>query len=102
MRRVRQEFGDEDRLLSERDPEWEELSAAQNLAGLLDRYGERELRELARIEAAVRRIDAGTYGRCKSCGTQISTDRLLSLPEASLCTDCQELEETTAAPPPET
>jgi RNA polymerase-binding transcription factor DksA len=80
----------------ERDPEWEELAARHGLADLLDRFGAPDLRELARIDAALDRVEAGTYGRCTSCGDPIATDRVLALPEAELCTDCQELAETTA------
>jgi RNA polymerase-binding transcription factor len=44
---------------------------------------------LAEIEAALRRIDEGTYGVCSSCGKPIPEDRLEALPWATLCIDCQ-------------
>jgi DnaK suppressor protein len=44
---------------------------------------------LAEIEAALRRIDDGTYGTCEACGKQIAADRLEALPWARLCIDDQ-------------
>jgi len=41
------------------------------------------------IEHALRKLDAGTYGLCDSCGKPISPDRLEALPQASLCVDCK-------------
>jgi RNA polymerase-binding transcription factor DksA len=44
---------------------------------------------LGEIEAALRRIDDGTYGTCPMCGQQIAEERLRALPWASLCIDDQ-------------
>jgi DnaK suppressor protein len=41
------------------------------------------------VEAALARLDAGTYGICTSCGRLIAADRLEALPAAALCIDCQ-------------
>ena len=46
---------------------------------------ERIERELAGVDAALARIDAGTYGRCASCGEPINPERLESDPTARLC-----------------
>src|SRR5690606_7204685 len=43
---------------------------------------------LAEIEAALRRIDEGTYGRCASCGELINPERLEILPFTTLCVTC--------------
>jgi len=43
---------------------------------------------LGEIDAALERIDAGTYGVCTNCGRQIGEDRLEALPWATLCIDC--------------
>ena len=42
---------------------------------------------LADIDAALARIDAGTYGRCERCGNPIDEERLEALPWATLCID---------------
>jgi RNA polymerase-binding protein DksA len=44
---------------------------------------------LAAIDAALKRIDAGTYGTCTNCGEQIAEERLEALPWATLCIGCQ-------------
>jgi DnaK suppressor protein len=44
---------------------------------------------LGDIEAALRRIDDGTYGQCLMCGKQISEPRLRAIPWAQLCIDDQ-------------
>ena len=43
---------------------------------------------LAEIDAALGRIDAGTYGVCTNCGKPIAEDRLEARPWAALCIDC--------------
>ena len=52
--------------------------------------GERETSELAMIEAALARIDAGSYGECIDCAAPIPEKRLKASPEASRCIACQE------------
>jgi RNA polymerase-binding transcription factor len=44
---------------------------------------------LADIDAALKRIDDGTYGICTSKGEQIPLERLEARPWAMLCIDCQ-------------
>ena len=44
---------------------------------------------LAEIEAALQRIEDGTYGQCTNCGRQIPAERLEARPYATLCIDCQ-------------
>ena len=44
---------------------------------------------LAEIDAALKRIEDGTYGTCTSCGKQIAPERLEARPWATLCIDCQ-------------
>jgi len=42
------------------------------------------------IDEAIRKLAEGTYGTCEDCGEEISEKRLLVLPAATLCVDCQE------------
>ena len=44
---------------------------------------------LGEIDAALRRIDEGTYGTCAGCGQAIAPERLEAYPWASMCIDCQ-------------
>jgi RNA polymerase-binding transcription factor DksA len=41
------------------------------------------------IDAALDRMDAGRYGGCARCDTPIPLERLLAIPQASLCMGCQ-------------
>jgi YteA family regulatory protein len=51
--------------------------------------GENSEHVLAEIEAALERIDDGTYGICTNCGKEIPPERLEARPWATLCIDCQ-------------
>jgi DnaK suppressor protein len=42
---------------------------------------------LAEIEAALARIEDGTYGLCSTCGKPIAAERLEAVPYATLCID---------------
>lgn len=44
---------------------------------------------VAAIDAALARVDSGTYGTCESCGNAIPEARLEALPEATLCVSCK-------------
>ena len=51
---------------------------------------------LGRLDEALRRVDAGTYGRCEHCGEAISPKRMAAVPEATACVTCQEARELKA------
>jgi RNA polymerase-binding transcription factor DksA len=44
---------------------------------------------LERVNAALARVDAGTYGKCARCGKPIEPRRLEALPYATLCVICE-------------
>lgn len=44
--------------------------------------------ELKEIEAALERMETGTWGRCETCGGAIGRGRLRALPEARHCLGC--------------
>lgn len=48
-------------------------------------------KELVLVDAALARIDAGTFGRCLRCGAEIPSGRLEALPWAAYCIACQKL-----------
>jgi DnaK suppressor protein len=50
---------------------------------------DRTRHQLELVDAALERIAAGTWGTCRSCGGEIAPDRLVALPWAALCIDCQ-------------
>lgn len=47
-------------------------------------------RLLQRIEAALRRLDYGTFGECACCGDEITHKRLEIMPWTEYCVRCQE------------
>jgi RNA polymerase-binding protein DksA len=51
--------------------------------------GDNAQQVLSEIDAALQRIEAGTYGTCTSCGGEIRRERLEASPWASLCIDCK-------------
>jgi DnaK suppressor protein len=82
------------------DDEVEEIAAitdnhlADTATATLDRQidytlEENSVRMLAAIDAALKRIDDGTYGTCTSCGREIAPGRLEAYPWASLCIECK-------------
>jgi RNA polymerase-binding protein DksA len=48
---------------------------------------------LAAIEAALGRIDDGTFGACARCGNAIAAERLEAMPSATKCIECKRIEE---------
>jgi DnaK suppressor protein len=91
-------------LVSDDEPVGETDSAAgdQHLAEhateMVDREVDWSLEEnaehiLAEIDAALERIDDGTYGRCGVCGEPIPEERLAAVPYATLCVRDKRLEE---------
>jgi DnaK suppressor protein len=54
---------------------------------------EHETAELGDIDAALERIEAGSYGQCIDCGVAIPPARLDAYPTAKRCIDCQTMAE---------
>jgi RNA polymerase-binding protein DksA len=54
-------------------------------------------RLLEQVQAALDRLDAGTYGKCVRCGRDINPKRLEALPYATLCIECQSANEARQA-----
>ena len=77
-------------------------SADQHMADTATETVEREIgntleehdeRLMFAIDAALLRIEDGTYGKCVNCGAQIPEERLEAMPWATLCIDCKRKEE---------
>ena len=70
----------------EHDPEGATIAVERSqLAALLRQAQD----QLAEIDAAFGRLDAGTYGACENCRQPISTDRLDARPAARTCIECE-------------
>jgi RNA polymerase-binding protein DksA len=81
------------------EDETEELATASDnhmgdvASATLDReidysLGENADQVLGEIDAALERIESGSYGTCTNCGREIAHERLEARPWASLCIDC--------------
>jgi RNA polymerase-binding transcription factor DksA len=62
------------------------IDIERRVSGLLELQARDTLVE---IDAALLRMHNGTYGRCESCGSVIPGERLVAIPEARYCIDCQ-------------
>ncbi len=74
----------------ERIPEVEEEAQTSHAAYVFTQLSDGQRQEVARIDAALQRIEAGTYGACVDCGAEIPLERLRALPFALRDTDCSE------------
>ncbi len=66
-----------------------EESFADLLVGVNLAHLDREVAELADIEAALERMREGSYGECVDCGADIALARLEAYPTAKRCQPCQ-------------
>jgi DnaK suppressor protein len=69
----------------EHDPEGATIAFERSQIGALVRQVQRHLVE---VEAAMRRLDDGTYGACEGCGGAIGDARLAARPVARTCMRC--------------
>jgi DnaK suppressor protein len=72
------------------DGDWAVVDISEDIS-LLRLSAHRKL--MHSIDEAIRKIGEGTYGICEECNEEISEKRLLVLPAATLCIDCQEHKE---------
>ena len=69
----------------EHDPEGATIAyEREHIAALLDQTRD----QLSRVEAALGRLDQGTYGVCERCGQPIAAGRLAARPTATMCIEC--------------
>lgn len=54
------------------------------------RIGSLAYQQLRLVNAALERLETGTYGTCLACGEAIPPKRLAAVPWASCCVKCQE------------
>ncbi len=69
----------------EHDPEGATIAFERaQIASLLEQARD----HLTDLDQAIRRIEAGTYGRCETCGQPIAAERLAARPTAHTCIRC--------------
>jgi RNA polymerase-binding protein DksA len=60
---------------------------------MIEALGSQDIKRLRAIDAALGRINQGRYGICVKCNKKIPDERLVALPYAVLCVECQKGEE---------
>lgn len=69
----------------EHDPEGHTIAFERSQIGALVQHVRHHLAE---VDAALARVDAGTYGVCERCGEPIGEARLDALPATRTCIGC--------------
>ena len=69
-------------------PDTEERATEREGDEVLESLGNSGLAEIRMIEAALTRIEEGTFGACVTCGGPISKERLDLLPYTPKCKHC--------------
>ncbi len=70
------------------DPDVEERAVEREGDEVLEGLGNAGLKEIRMIEAALERVEEGTFGFCVACGEPISQERLTLVPHAARCRNC--------------
>ncbi len=70
------------------DADAEERATEREGDEVLESLGNSGLLEIRMIQAALGRIDDGTFGECVACGKPISGERLTAVPHAARCKRC--------------
>ena len=67
---------------------WTEQATERENDEVLESLGNSSEQELLQINDALKRIDSGDYFSCSTCGEEIPSSRLESLPFSTRCVDC--------------
>ncbi len=78
----------EEDLRSPLNPDFAEQATEEEGSEVLKELETNALREAEQIQAALKRIEEGSYGECMTCGEDISPARLEALPYATQCIKC--------------
>jgi RNA polymerase-binding protein DksA len=70
----------------EHDPEGATIAFERAQVDALARSAQQRLEE---VDAALQRLDDGTYGTCRTCGRPIAPERLEVRPAATTCATCR-------------
>ena len=80
--------GIEEDLDEPQSPDNEERATERESDEVLENLGNSGLAEIRMIEAALSRLEDGTFGVCVACGEPISNERLELLPHTPRCKNC--------------
>jgi DnaK suppressor protein len=74
-------------------PDLGDQATAETDRNFMLRLRGREQRLLKKIDQALERVEAGTFGICEDCGNEINLKRLEARPVTTMCIDCKTLQE---------
>ena len=76
-----------------REPDLNDRASSEPDWGIELRTRDRQRKLIAKIDAALRRIDAGEYGWCEVTGEPIGINRLIARPIATMTVEAQQAHE---------
>ena len=76
-----------------REPDLNDRASSETDWGIELRTRDRQRKLISKIDAALRRIDAGEYGWCEVTGDPIGLRRLIARPVATMTVEAQEAHE---------
>ena len=76
-----------------REPDLNDRASSETDWGIELRTRDRQRKLIAKIDAALRRIDAGEYGWCEVTGDPIGINRLIARPIATMTVEAQQAHE---------
>lgn len=74
-------------------PDETDLAASEICQNLIFKLRDRERQLLTKIDQALSRMEAGTFGNCEECEEPIEPRRLEARPMSTLCIACKERRE---------
>jgi DnaK suppressor protein len=74
---------------SEEMPDPNDRATRESEIGSELRMRDRDRKLISKIQQALQRIAAGTFGMCANCGEPIGAARLRARPVTDLCIDCK-------------
>ncbi|MCH8029369.1 MAG: RNA polymerase-binding protein DksA [Candidatus Dadabacteria bacterium] len=75
-------------------PDPVDRAMSESSISIVLRKSDRERKFIQKIRSALKKIQDGSYGECEDCSDEISGERLRARPEATLCINCKEEQET--------
>lgn len=68
--------------------DWDDLATEREEDEVLENMGLSAQTEVRQIQAALQRVEDGSYGICVKCGGEIAAERLDVLPYTPFCSAC--------------
>ncbi|MCI2398996.1 TraR/DksA family transcriptional regulator [Aliiroseovarius subalbicans] len=78
----------DEELDSHQSKDWEELAVEREGDEVLERRGTDAQAEIAKIKAAMARMDEDEFGYCVDCGDEVAAERLEIVPHTPFCSKC--------------